>query len=112
VVSENVRPGASPVDVHNPIWASVADRDPEGEFFGAIVDDEILHAIDALPEEYRTAVILSDQEGLSYDEIATLMDVPVGTVKSRLFRGRRRLQQALYQYAVEMGYLRAKAGAE
>jgi len=112
VVAGYVRPGASPGEVDNPIWASVADRDPEGEFFGAIVDEEILRAIDALPEEYRTAVILSDQEGLSYDEIATLMEVPVGTVKSRLFRGRRRLQQALYQYAVEMGYLRAKAGAE
>jgi RNA polymerase sigma-70 factor (ECF subfamily) len=112
VVAERARPGASPVEVDNPIWASVADKDPEGEFFASIVDEEILAAIDALPEEYRSAVILSDQEGLSYDEISALMGVPVGTVKSRLFRGRRRLQQALYQHALDIGFLRAKAGAE
>ncbi len=79
--------------------------DPEGEFFGSIVDEEVLRAIDALPEEYRTAVVLSDLEGLPYEEIAELMDVPVGTVKSRLFRGRRKLQKVLYDYAVEMGYV-------
>jgi len=50
--------------------------------------------------------ILSDVEGLGYEEIASLMDVPVGTVKRRLFRGRRRLQESLYEYAVEMGYIR------
>jgi RNA polymerase sigma-70 factor (ECF subfamily) len=73
------------------------------------VDAEVLKAIDALPEEYRTAVVLSDLEGMSYDEIAALVDVPVGTVKSRLFRGRRRLQQALYEYAVETGVLGASS---
>ena len=62
-----------------------------------------MEAIAALPEEYRTAVVLSDVEGLSYAEIAEMVDVPVGTVKSRLFRGRRRLQEALYEHAVEMG---------
>jgi len=69
--------------------------------------------VDALPEEYRTAVVLSDLEGLSYDEIAEAMGVPVGTVKSRLFRGRRRLQEALYRYAEEMGHVRvARGGSE
>jgi RNA polymerase sigma-70 factor (ECF subfamily) len=48
---------------------------------------------------------------MSYDEIAELMEVPVGTVKSRLFRGRRKLQKMLYDYAVEMGYLRPGAEA-
>jgi RNA polymerase sigma-70 factor (ECF subfamily) len=52
-------------------------------------------------------VVLSDVEGMSYDEIAAMLDIPVGTVKSRLFRGRRRLQKVLYDYAVEMGYLAA-----
>jgi RNA polymerase sigma-70 factor (ECF subfamily) len=89
----------------NPVWLSIADSDPEGEFFASIVDAEVLRAIDALPEEYRTAVVLSDLEGLSYQEIADLMDVPVGTVKSRLFRGRRKLQKVLYEYAAEMGYI-------
>jgi RNA polymerase sigma-70 factor (ECF subfamily) len=72
------------------------------------VDETALNAIDQLPEEHRTAVILSDVEGLAYDEIAALMEVPVGTVKSRLFRGRRRLQEALYDYAVEMGHIRPR----
>ena len=51
------------------------------------------------------AVVLSDLEGLPYNEIAEFMNVPVGTVKSRLFRGRRQLQERLYDYAVEMGYI-------
>ncbi|MDT8341466.1 MAG: sigma-70 family RNA polymerase sigma factor [Longimicrobiales bacterium] len=92
-------------NVINPVWVSNLGRDPEGEFFDSIVDDQVLSAIDALPEEYRTAVVLSDLEGLSYQEIGELMEVPVGTVKSRLFRGRRQLQKVLYEYAVEMGYI-------
>lgn len=98
-------PGEAGVDVVNPVWVSTMGKDPEGEFFDSIVDDEVLQAIDALPEEYRTAVVLSDVEGLSYQEIGELMGVPVGTVKSRLFRGRRRLQKDLYDFAEEMGYI-------
>jgi RNA polymerase sigma-70 factor (ECF subfamily) len=100
-------PGEAGVDVVNPVWLSTMGKDPEGEFFDSIVDDEVLRAIDGLPEEYRTAVILSDVEGLSYQEIGEMMGVPVGTVKSRLFRGRRRLQQELYEFAEEMGYISA-----
>ena len=95
-------PGPNPI---NPVWVSTLGVDPEGDFFGSIVDDRILEAIAALPEEYRTAVVLSDIEGLPYAEIAKLVDAPVGTVKSRLFRGRRRLQEVLYEHAVEMGYI-------
>jgi RNA polymerase sigma-70 factor (ECF subfamily) len=62
--------------------------------------------IEARGPDYRTAVILSDLEGFSYQEIAEMTDVPVGTVKSRLFRGRRVLQGALYDYAVSMGYIK------
>ena len=102
-------PGPNPI---NPVWVSVLGVNPEGDFFDSIVDDQIIGAIDDLPEEYRTAVVLSDLEGLPYAEIAELMDVPVGTVKSRLFRGRRRLQQALYEYAVEMGYIEARSETE
>ena len=89
----------------NPVFAASRDSDPEGDFFREIVDDEILDAIDELPEEYRTAVVLSDLEGMAYKEIADLMDVPVGTVKSRLFRGRRMLQDRLREYAVSMGHI-------
>jgi len=102
-------PGLDPI---NPVWASVEGVDPEGEFFASIVDERIIEAIDELPDEYRTAVVLSDVEGLPYAEIAELLDVPVGTVKSRLFRGRRQLQKVLYDYAVEMGYVSAGTGEE
>jgi RNA polymerase sigma-70 factor, ECF subfamily len=98
-------------DVANPLWSSDHQQDPEGSFFARLVDDTVLEAVDALPEEYRTAVILSDLEGLPYAEIAGIMEVPVGTVKSRIFRGRRQLQKRLYEYAVEMGYLTPGGGA-
>ena len=111
IVQENVRHeggiSGTGVSIVNPTWQSSQEFDPEGRFFDSIVDEEILDAIDDLPEEYRTAVVLSDLEGLPYNEIAGLMDVPVGTVKSRLFRGRRQLQKKLYEYAVEMGYIAA-----
>ena len=91
----------------NPLWSTLESLDPEADFFDSIVDEEILRAVDALPDEFRSVVLLADLEGLSYQEISDLLDVPVGTVKSRLFRGRRRLQDALYQYAVDMGHLPA-----
>lgn len=110
IVSETAdRSGAGPSPV-NPVWVSTLGADPEGDFFASIVDERIIEAIEDLPEEYRTAVVLSDVEGLPYAEIAALIDVPVGTVKSRLFRGRRRLQEVLYGHAVEMGYIPASAG--
>lgn len=112
IVTENVGregPGTNPV---NPVWVSALGVDPEGDFFESIVDKRIIEAIDDLPEEYRTAVVLSDLEGLPYADIAELMEVPVGTVKSRLFRGRRQLQKILYDYAVEMGYIAARSGTD
>jgi RNA polymerase sigma-70 factor, ECF subfamily len=111
ILSENApRSDVSGASLSNPVWSTVQALDPEGDFFESIVDDRIIEAIEALPEEYRTAVVLSDIEGLPYAEIADLMEVPVGTVKSRLFRGRRRLQEVLYDYAVEMGYISETAG--
>jgi RNA polymerase sigma-70 factor (ECF subfamily) len=84
----------------------VGEADPEGTFYDSFVDEEITRAIDALPADYRTAVVLSDVHGLRYAEIANVLAIPEGTVKSRLFRGRRILQKKLKGYAVEMGYLR------
>jgi RNA polymerase sigma-70 factor (ECF subfamily) len=80
--------------------------DPEGEFFHQLVDDRIIAALDALPVEFREVVVLSDVEGLGYAQIAEMVGVPVGTVKSRLFRGRRQLQAVLRDYAVEAGIVR------
>ena len=103
-------------EVHVPTdsdgWSSfeaVGDVDPEGTFYDSFVDEEVLRAIDTIPEEYRTAVILSDLHELRYAEIAEVLDIPEGTVKSRLFRGRRMLQKKLVDYAVEMGYVRRPA---
>jgi RNA polymerase sigma-70 factor (ECF subfamily) len=85
-------------------------KSPEGMMLERSVSDDVQRALDALPADFRTAVVLCDVEGLAYKEIADVMDCPVGTVMSRLFRGRRLLQQSLAQFAVEQGYV--KPGAE
>ncbi|MGQ0816318.1 MAG: sigma-70 family RNA polymerase sigma factor [Gemmatimonadota bacterium] len=87
------------------IYGQAAAADPERVFFESLVDAEITGAIDALPEEYRETIVLSDLQGLTTPEIAAVLGVPVGTVKSRVYRARRLLQQHLYKYALEMGYL-------
>lgn len=112
ILSENVDRDAQGPELANPLWSSTSGFDPEGEFFASIVDERIIEALEDLPEEYRTAVVLSDIEGLPYAEIAEMVGVPVGTVKSRLFRGRRRLQEALFDHAVEAGLVPASAGVE
>lgn len=84
------------------------DTDPEGTFFSRIVDARVLDAVAALPDEFREALVLSDMEGLSYAEVAEALEVPLGTVKSRLFRARRLLQKQLYDHAVEMGYIQPR----
>ena len=91
------------------VFHNAQDVDPEGRFFNSIVDDEVVRAIRALPEEFREVLLLSDVEDLPYADIARLLDIPVGTVKSRLFRARHALQQQLYDYAVEMGYVKRRA---
>ena len=91
------------------LFKEVQEEDPQGAFFDKIVDDEVQRAVDQLPEAFREAVTLSDVEGLSYEEVAKVLDVPVGTVKSRLYRGRRLLQAKLYDYAVGMGYIKGQS---
>ena len=110
-VSRKRRLGAREVQPHDDSdgWSAheaIGDTDPEGTFYDSFLDEEITRAIDALPDEYRSAVLLSDVQGLRYAEIAQVLRVPEGTVKSRLFRGRRILQRKLVNYAVEMGYLK------
>jgi RNA polymerase sigma-70 factor (ECF subfamily) len=92
-----------------PVWSQLKEEDPEGEFFDRIVDDEIVEAIDELPDEFRVTLVLSDVEGLSYREISEELGIPEGTVKSRLYRARRRLQKELYEYARSMGYVRGES---
>src|SRR5881394_2673766 len=88
------------------VFGEIQDEDPQGAFFDKIVDDQVLKAIDQLPETFRETLVLSDVEGMSYQEIAKILEIPVGTVKSRLFRARQLLQAKLYDYAVEMGYIK------
>jgi RNA polymerase sigma-70 factor (ECF subfamily) len=88
------------------VFGEIQEEDPQGAFFDRIVDDEVLRAIDALPEAFRETLVLSDVEGMSYQEIGKILEIPVGTVKSRLFRARQLLQAKLYDYAVNMGYIK------
>lgn len=81
-----------------------AFRDGGGEeFLKRLVSDDVKSAIDRLPPEFRMVIILSDLESLTYQEIADILDCSLGTVKSRLYRGRRLLQKSLWEYAVERG---------
>jgi RNA polymerase sigma-70 factor (ECF subfamily) len=83
--------------------------DPEAEYFHGVLDDDVKRALDSLPYDYRMVVILADLEDFSYKEIAEILDCPVGTVMSRLYRGRKLLEKALLRYARQHGYIR---GAE
>lgn len=80
-----------------------AMRDPETQALSPLVEAEVQRALDELPAEFRLAVVLSDIEELSYKEIADAMGCPIGTVMSRLHRGRRMLQKSLREHAVAMG---------
>jgi RNA polymerase sigma-70 factor (ECF subfamily) len=79
---------------------------PNGEqaFFDGLIDDQVVQAIDELPEDYREVIVLSDLGDLKYSEIAEVLGIPVGTAKSRLFRARRILQNRLKEFAVQSGY--------
>jgi RNA polymerase sigma-70 factor len=76
----------------------------EAEAIERLPDSEIRDALTKLPEDRRLAVYLADVEGFSYQEIAEIMDTPIGTVMSRLYRGRRQLRELLADYAKELGY--------
>jgi len=78
---------------------------PEQYLFDRLLSDDVLRAIDALPIDFRLVVILADLQEFSYKEIAEILDCPVGTVMSRLFRGRKLLQKTLREYALGQGVL-------
>ena len=87
-----------------------ADRTPESEVLESIPDEVVKEALEALPEQFRMAVLLGDVEGFSYKEIAEILDVPIGTVMSRLHRGRRALQKRLYEFGRQRGLVPEREG--
>lgn len=82
------------------------DNDLQQKIFSQLLDDDVTKALETLPEEFRTVVILCDIEGLAYEEIAEFLQIPVGTVRSRLHRGRKLLYTHLYDYAKGRGFVR------
>ncbi|MFN2594433.1 MAG: sigma-70 family RNA polymerase sigma factor [Actinomycetota bacterium] len=87
---------------NDPRWEAT----PENLVLDSLVDGDIIKAIDELPEQFRLAVVLSDIEGFSYAEMAEIMDVPMGTVMSRLHRGRKALQKRLWEIARDRGIVK------
>lgn len=77
----------------------------EQDAFSNLLDDEVSKVLAELPEDFRTVIILSDIEGFTYEEIADFVDIPVGTVRSRLHRARKVLYAQLFDYAKERGFI-------
>ncbi|MDQ3107876.1 MAG: RNA polymerase subunit sigma-24, partial [Actinomycetota bacterium] len=73
-------------------------------------DTDVKAAIEALPDSFRMAVLLADVEGFSYKEIAEILDIPIGTVMSRLHRGRKALQKALFDFGTQRGLVGNRDG--
>ena len=87
-------------------------NNPESAYLKNILSDDVLAALDGLPADFRAVVMLCDVEGLSYKEIAEVVECPVGTVMSRLYRGRRLLERKLRSVAIERGILRSQPSEE
>lgn len=81
--------------------ASTRSRSAEDELMDLVTDAEVKDALDALPDQFRIAVLLADVEGFSYKEISDILEVPIGTVMSRLHRGRKGLQKLLGDFAID-----------
>jgi RNA polymerase sigma-70 factor (ECF subfamily) len=82
---------------------AAAGRSAEDELMDWFTEAEVKEAVESLPEQFRLAVLLADIEGFSYKEIAQILDVPIGTVMSRLHRGRKALERKLYEFATSRG---------
>lgn len=88
--------------LHQPflLW----QNNPEREFLDRLLREDLVEAIEGLPDVFRPTVVLVDVQGFSYEEAAETLDVPIGTIRSRLARGRSLLQEALWAQAVDAGY--------
>ncbi|MCX6137590.1 MAG: sigma-70 family RNA polymerase sigma factor [Ignavibacteriales bacterium] len=95
----------------------VRERTGEGndlrqQVFDNLLDDEVVKAMESLTEEFRTIIILSDLEGLTYEEIAEILNIPLGTVRSRLHRARKVMQKKLRAFAEKNGYIKSGTAEE
>jgi RNA polymerase sigma-70 factor (ECF subfamily) len=84
----------------------------EDQMLDLFTDDEVKNALESLPEDFRIPVLLSDVDGFSYKEIAEMLEIPIGTVMSRLHRGRKVMQKMLYEYARDKGLIVEPATVE
>jgi len=92
---------------YNVIRAESTDpNDLQEQLYGNLLGDEVTKALQSLPDDFRTVVILCDIEGLTYEEIAEFVECPIGTVRSRLHRGRKLLQEKLFEYAKQQGMIK------
>ena len=89
--------------LYDRLGESAAEASAEASVLERIPDEDVQRALEALPEQFRMAVWLADVEGFSYKEIAEILDIPIGTVMSRLHRGRKSLQKALWETVRERG---------
>jgi RNA polymerase sigma-70 factor, ECF subfamily len=90
---------------------ATASRSAEDSLFEMFTDDEVKAALEDLPENFRIPVLLADVEDFSYKEIAEMLEIPIGTVMSRLHRGRKAMQKRLLDYATERGVISADTAA-
>lgn len=96
--------------LHSQITGQTSESgNPEKDFFNKILDQDVVAAIEKLPEEFRMVVVLAFNEGFAYQEIADILGIQVGTVKSRLHRGRKILQKLLWEYANNSGSSKERA---
>jgi RNA polymerase sigma-70 factor, ECF subfamily len=92
--------------------AAMVGRSAEDELLDRFTDTEVKEAVEELPENFRLAVLLADVEGFSYKEIAEILDIPIGTVMSRLHRGRKALQKRLYEFALQRNLASPSPGSD
>ena len=92
--------------------AAMASRSAEDTLMEMLTDDEVKHALEELPENFRLPVLLADVDGFAYKEIAEMLDIPIGTVMSRLHRGRKAMQKSLYEFANARGLATAETADE
>jgi len=88
---------------------AAGNRSAEESLMDILPDDDVKQALEDLPDNFRLPVILADVEGFAYKEIAEMLDIPIGTVMSRLHRGRKAMQKALHDYALDRGLVAANA---